>query len=139
MRKRIPCTLTTKWWRWTTKIRSWRWPKRGNWTTEAGDDEELNAVFEANGEDSWATPVEEPPKSIGEPNGVVLPNGLRAKGLLLELFCPKHDWEPKGLHDACLKAVERIIIPIYQWLVKVTKKKLTSSSAFIHTHTHTHT
>lgn len=34
----------------------------------------------------------------GDPKGVVLPNGLGAKGLLFALLaCPKIDCDPKGL------------------------------------------
>lgn len=48
---------------------------------------------------------------VCDPNGVVvLPNGLGAKGLLLELVCPNTDWEPNGLDDDCPKAVKRISI-----------------------------
>lgn len=100
--------------------------KEGTELLKAGDDEKPKAVLEANGEDGWATPVEEPPKPIGEPNGVVIPNGLRAKGLILELFCPKPD-------DDCPKTVERII-PIYQWFVKVTKNQINIIFS-LHTHT----
>ena len=36
--------------------------KEGTELLKAGDDEKPKAVLEANGEDGWATPVEEPPK-----------------------------------------------------------------------------
>ena len=88
-------------------------PKAGCELPKAGEDEAPN------GEAGWAvpnTPVDVPPNMeppVCEPNGAVLPNGLGAKGLLLELVCPKTDWEPKGLDDDCPKAVDRII-SIYQ-------------------------
>jgi len=72
-------------------------PKAGTELPKAGDDEAPKAVLEAKGEDCCAapnTPVEVPPNMelpVCEPNGLVLPNGLGANGLVLELVCPKTD------------------------------------------------
>lgn len=85
-------------------------PKAGIELPKAGDDDAPKVVVYEKGEDDWAvpnTPVELPPNTeLVKPKGVVVPNGLGAKGLLLALLvCPKTDWVPNGLLDDCPKAV----------------------------------
>lgn len=73
-------------------------PKAGAELPKAGDEEAPNVGVEANGEEDWVapnTPVEVPPNMeapVCAPNGVVLPKGLGAKGLVEALLvCPKTD------------------------------------------------
>lgn len=85
-------------------------PNAGIEVPKAGDDEAPNTEVEPTGEEDWApnTPVEVPPKMeppVCEPNGLVLPKGLGANGLLLALLaCPKAGCDPNALDD-CPKAV----------------------------------
>lgn len=84
-------------------------PKAGIELPKAGDDDAPKVVVDEKGE-VWAapnTPVEVPPNMEPvEPKGVVVPNGLGAKGLLLALLvCPKTDWDPNGLLDDCPKGL----------------------------------
>lgn len=87
-------------------------PNAGAEVPKAGDDEAPKTDVEPKGEELVLpnTPVEVLPKNelpVCVPNGVVLPNGLGAKGLLLALvFCPKTDCDPNGLLDDCPKAAK---------------------------------
>ena len=73
-------------------------PKAGTELPNAGDDEAPNTGVEGKGDEAWFepnTPVALPPKSeppVCVPNGVVLPKGFGANGLLLPLLAwPKVD------------------------------------------------